>query len=74
MGALIAGVYATGKLDVFREWMKTVNKKKMLELTDFSLSINHLVKGNRTGIVTAKNDEQKTEATKQKVQELVKNL
>jgi len=27
-----------------------------------------------TGIVTAKNDEQKTEATKQKVQELVKNL
>ncbi len=47
MGALIAGVYATGKLDTFREWMKTVNKKKMLELTDFSLSINHLVKGNR---------------------------
>ena len=34
MGALIAGVYATGKLDTFREWMKTVNKKKMLELTE----------------------------------------
>ena len=47
MGALIAGVYATGKLDVFREWMRSVNKKKMLELTDFSLSLNHLVKGNR---------------------------
>lgn len=47
MGALIGGVYAAGKLEVFREWMKTVNRKKMLELTDFSLSLNHLVKGTR---------------------------
>ncbi|MBQ9294976.1 MAG: patatin-like phospholipase family protein [Bacteroidaceae bacterium] len=47
MGALVAGVYAAGKLDDFREWMRTINKKKMLELTDFSLSLNHLVKGNR---------------------------
>jgi len=47
MGALIGGVYATGKLEEFREWMKTVDRKKMLELTDFSLSFNHIVKGNR---------------------------
>ena len=47
MGALIGGVYAAGKLDVFREWMKTIDRKKMLELTDFSLSLNHLVKGTR---------------------------
>lgn len=47
MGALIGGVYATGKLPEFREWMKTVDRKKMLELTDFSLSLNHIVKGNR---------------------------
>lgn len=47
MGALIGGVYAAGKLEEFREWMKTVDRKKMLELTDFSFSINHLVKGNR---------------------------
>ena len=47
MGALIGGVYATGKLSEFREWMKTVDKKKMLELTDFSLSLNHIVKGTR---------------------------
>lgn len=47
MGALIGGVYAAGKLDEFREWMKTIDKKKMLELTDFSLSLNHLVKGKR---------------------------
>ena len=47
MGALIGGVYAAGKLEEFREWMKTIDRKKMLELTDFSISINHLVKGNR---------------------------
>lgn len=47
MGALIGGVYATGKLGEFREWMKTIDRKKMLELTDFSFSLNHIVKGTR---------------------------
>lgn len=47
MGALIGGVYAAGKLEEFREWMKTIDRKKMLELSDFSFSINHLVKGTR---------------------------
>ena len=47
MGALIGGVYAAGKLEAFREWMKTIDRKKMLELTDFSLSLNHFVKGRR---------------------------
>lgn len=47
MGALVGGVYAAGKIKEFREWMKTVDRKKMLELTDFSLSLNHLVKGTR---------------------------
>ena len=47
MGALVGGVYAAGKLAEFREWMKTINRKKMLKLQDFSLSLNHIVKGNR---------------------------
>lgn len=47
MGALIGGVYAVGKLDEFREWMKTIDRKKMLSLIDFSLSFNHLAKGKR---------------------------
>jgi len=47
MGALIGGVYAAGKLEAFREWMKTIDRKKMLELTDFSLSFNHFAKGTR---------------------------
>ena len=47
MGALIGGVYAAGKLKEFREWMKTIDRRKMLELTDFSFSLNHIVKGTR---------------------------
>lgn len=47
MGALIGGVYAAGKLQEFREWMKSIDKRKMIELTDLSFSLNHLVKGNR---------------------------
>ena len=47
MGALIGGVYAAGKLQEFREWMKGIDRKKMLELIDFSLSLNHFVKGER---------------------------
>ena len=47
MGALVGGVYAAGKLNEFREWMKTIDRKKMLGLTDFSLSLSHLVKGTR---------------------------
>ena len=47
MGALIGGVYAAGKLNEFREWMKTIDRKKMLGLIDFSLSLNHFVKGKR---------------------------
>ena len=47
MGALIGGVYAAGKLKEFREWMKTIDRKKMLKLTDFSLGLNHIVKGTR---------------------------
>lgn len=47
MGALIGGVYAAGKLKEFREWMKTIDRRKMLSLIDFSFSLNHLVKGTR---------------------------
>ena len=47
MGSLIGGVYAAGKLAEFREWMKTIDKKKMMELTDFSFSLNHVAKGTR---------------------------
>ena len=47
MGALVGGMYAAGRLEVFKEWMKTVDRKKVLSLLDFSLSFNHLMKGAR---------------------------
>ncbi|MCI1246510.1 MAG: patatin-like phospholipase family protein [Prevotella sp.] len=47
MGALVGGLYAAGGLQAFREWMKTIDKKKIHQLYDFSLSLNHIVKGER---------------------------
>ncbi len=47
MGALIGGIYAAGKLQEYREWMRTIDRKKMLDLMDLSLSINHIIKGER---------------------------
>lgn len=47
MGALVGGMYAAGCLAEFKEWMQTIDKRKMLSLIDLSLSINHLVKGER---------------------------
>ncbi len=47
MGALIGGFYAAGKLEAFRDWMKTIDRRKMMDLSDFSLSLSHIVKGDR---------------------------
>ncbi len=47
MGALVGGMYAAGRLAEFKEWMQTIDRRKMLSLIDLSLSINHLVKGDR---------------------------
>ena len=47
MGALVGGMYAAGRLAEFKEWMQTVDRRKMLSLLDLSRSINHLVKGEK---------------------------
>ena len=47
MGALLGGIYAAGKLAEYREWMKTIDRRKMMDLVDFSFSLNHLAKGKR---------------------------
>lgn len=47
MGSLIGGMYAAGKLEEAKEWLLTVDKKKMFSLSDFSLSLNHVVKGEK---------------------------
>src|SRR3712207_9496999 len=47
MGALEAGMYATGNLERFKEWMTTMDRKKILSLTHFELRSDPLVKGRR---------------------------
>ena len=47
MGALVGGMYAAGKLEEFKQWMQTIDRKKILSLIDFSLSISHISKGER---------------------------
>lgn len=47
MGALVGGMYAAGRLEDFRQWMLTIDRKRILSLMDFSLSISHIAKGER---------------------------
>lgn len=47
MGALVGGMYASGRLEDFRQWMLTIDRKRILSLMDFSLSISHIAKGER---------------------------
>jgi NTE family protein len=47
IGALIGGVYATGKLNEFEDWVRAISKVDMINLLDMSWSRNGLVKGDR---------------------------
>lgn len=47
MGALIGGIYAAGKLDVYRDWVSALAKLDVLKLVDWSLSGGGLIKGER---------------------------
>lgn len=47
MGALVGGIYASGNLSVFHDWMCKLDKKAVFNMVDFTLSTNGLVKGNK---------------------------
>ncbi|WP_019029082.1 patatin-like phospholipase family protein [Colwellia piezophila] len=47
MGALIGGIYAAGKLDVFEQWVRDISKVDILTLLDLSWQKNGLVKGDK---------------------------
>lgn len=46
-GALVAGLYATGKLAEAKDWFLSLDKQKILSLGDFSLSTSYVVKGDK---------------------------
>lgn len=47
MGALIGGIYAAGKLDIYTEWVKALRKTDVLRLLDFSYSRTGFFSGER---------------------------
>ncbi|MBR1800996.1 MAG: patatin-like phospholipase family protein [Bacteroidaceae bacterium] len=47
MGSLVGGMYAAGRLEDFKQWMYDLDRSKMWKLTDLSLSLTHLMKGER---------------------------
>ena len=47
MGALVGGVYAAGKLDVFTGWVRAITKKDILKLLDISFGSSGMVKGEK---------------------------
>lgn len=47
MGALIGGVYAVGKLDVYTGWVRAINKTDILKLLDISFGEAGMVKGEK---------------------------
>ena len=47
MGALIGGIYAMGKLEVYRDWVSTLARFDVLRLVDWSFSGGGFIKGDR---------------------------
>ena len=47
IGALIGGVYASGKLDVYEKWVRALQKKDVLKLLDFAFSRSGLFSGDK---------------------------
>ena len=47
IGSVIGGLYAMGKLPEYTDWIRTLNKKLVWELMDFTFSSNGLIKGVR---------------------------
>jgi NTE family protein len=47
MGSLVGGIYASGQLKEFEEWVTTLDVMEVLKLTDISISGKGFVKGNK---------------------------
>lgn len=47
IGACVGGIYCAGKLDVFRDWILSVNKRETFRLMDFTMSTKGVLKGQK---------------------------
>ena len=46
-GSIVAGMYASGHFEDFKAWMADIDRRRMRQLTDYKLSLNSIVKGER---------------------------
>lgn len=47
MGALIGGIYAAGRLDVYRDWVRPLRRVDVLRMLDWTLSGGGFIKGDK---------------------------
>lgn len=47
MGALVGGIYAAGKLDLYADWVRPLQRLDVLRLLDWTLSGGGFIKGDR---------------------------
>ena len=47
VGALVGGIYAADKLDVFEEWVLEISRKDIVNLLDFAWQSDGLIKGDK---------------------------
>ena len=47
MGALVGGIYADGELAAFKEWMVSLDRRRVFNLVDFTFNRSGMVKGDR---------------------------
>ncbi|MGD8308975.1 MAG: patatin-like phospholipase family protein [Chromatiales bacterium] len=47
MGALVGGIYAAGKLDIYARWVSSLERMDVVRLLDFSFRRSGLIKGER---------------------------
>lgn len=47
MGALVGGIYATGKMEEYKNWIYTLDKLDIFKLLDFTFSSHGLIKGDK---------------------------
>jgi len=47
MGALVGGIYASGQMNEFEEWVRTLDVMEVLKLTDITISSKGFVKGKK---------------------------
>lgn len=47
MGALVGGIYAAGNLDEYESWIRSLNKRNLFNLVDFTLSTQGIIKADK---------------------------